>query len=455
MNSKSWMTHSLQASPLGEWVIPVLMSAIQAVDPTQAVKRALVLQDNRIIFGDRTYNLEDTTHLWVVAIGKAGLPMAYAVEEILGELVTGGVVLTKQLHSHQSLDTARYQVLIGGHPVPDIHSLDGSQAILDLLSETRQDDLVIFLISGGGSALLTSPAEDLSITVIQALTSTLLSCGANINQINTLRKHLSQVKGGQLARWAAPSQAIALVLSDVIGDPLDVIASGPTVPDPTTYQEALDIMDQYQIRDSVPSIILGHLNRGVQGEIPETPKPGDPIFKRVCTQVIGNNYTAARAAADQARQLGFNTAILSTFVQGEARGVGRLLAGLARQVVETGEPLPKPACIILGGETTVTLRGKGLGGRNQEVALSTVTDLSGLAGTLVVTLATDGEDGPTDAAGAVVSGQTLERATGLGLDPAVFLDNNDAYHFFEPLGDLLRPGPTGTNVCDLNFIFVK
>lgn len=455
MDFQTWTTRSLQDSPLGEQVGFILSAAIQAVEPAQAVKSALVCRDNRITFNGQTYDLAGIDRIWVIAIGKASHPMACAVDTILGERITGGIALCKYLPSGTPLDPTRYQILVGGHPVPDDNSLQGSETILNLLAGTRKDDLVIFLISGGGSALLTYPAEGLSLGDLQTLTGTLLACGATINQINTLRKHLSRVKGGRLARWAAPARSISLVLSDVVGDPLDVIASGPTVPDPSTFQEALDILEHYQVSDSLPASILVHLKKGVRGDILETPKPCDPLFERVHTRVIGNNYTAARAAADEAQRQGFNTSILSTFVQGEARVVGSLLAAIARQLSATGEPLSRPACLILGGETTVTLQGSGLGGRNQELALSAVTGLAGQASTLLVALATDGDDGPTDAAGAVVSGETLKRAAARGLDPNIYLVNNDAYHFFEPLGDLLKPGPTGTNVCDLNFIFVS
>ncbi|MBU0512973.1 MAG: DUF4147 domain-containing protein [Chloroflexi bacterium] len=370
------------------------------------------------------------------------------------------------------------------HPVPDERSVAGAQKIIDLLSTTTANDLVICLISGGGSALLTSPVAGISLTDLQSLTSALLACGATINEINTLRKHLSRVKGGQLARWIAPARSATLILSDVVGDPLDVVASGPTVPDSSTYADALAVVDKYNLGAQIPPAIMTHLQSGANGNIPETPKPGDPVFKRAENSIIGNNLQAAQAAIEQAKAEGFNTLLLTTSLQGEARAAGRMLAAVARQIAATGDPIPRPACIVAGGETTVTLslphpqplsqgergvflplplgapfgddkgRGEGgLGGRNQELALAAVSELAGLPDVMLIALATDGDDGPTDAAGAVVTGETLARARELGLDPAEFLARNDSYHFFEPLGDLLKPGPTQTNVCDLTFIF--
>jgi len=288
---------------------------------------------------------------------------------------------------------------------------------------------------------------------MQALTRELLACGASINEINTLRKHLDQVKGGGLARMAQPAALATLVLSDVVGDPLDVIASGPTVPDPTTFADAYAILERYGIVERIPPPIVAHLCRGIAGAVAETPKAGDALFERVQNLIIGSNRQAAEGALEAAQAEGFNAMLLTTYLQGEAREVGRVLAALAREIAATGRPVSRPACVVAGGETTVTLRGDGMGGRNQELALATAADLAGLRDVLLVTLATDGGDGPTDAAGAVVTGATLDQARGLGLDPAAQLARNDAYPFFAALGDLLRPGPTQTNVNDLTFVF--
>jgi hydroxypyruvate reductase len=309
------------------------------------------------------------------------------------------------------------------------------------------------LISGGGSALLPSPVAGVTLPALQELTSTLLACGATINEINCLRKHLEQLKGGQMARMASPSPTAALILSDVVGDPLDVIASGPAVPDPSTFAEAIAILERYGILNQVPKPIVQHLQRGVAGEIPETPKPGDTLFHHVSTTIVGSNRQAAMAGLEQANAEGFKAGILTTYLQGEASQVGRFLAAVGKQAALTGQPISRPACLIAGGETTVTLRGRGKGGRNQEIALAAVEDLSGLDQVALVTLATDGGDGPTDAAGAVVTGKTASRARALDMQPSIYLEQNNAYPFFETLGDLLKPGPTRTNVNDLAYIF--
>ena len=453
MNPQRWLTRTLRSSPYGEKVTRILAAAIESVDPTQAVLNHLRRQNNNLEINGMGYNLDSIEKVWVVGFGKASIPMGTAVMETLGDKIGSGILVTKFLSTEFQLAHPKIILITGAHPVPDESSLEGSQSVLQLLSRTTRKDLVIFLISGGGSALLTSPVPGVSLDDIRALTSSLLSCGASINEINTLRKHLSQVKGGQLARWAAPAQVTTLILSDVVGDPLDVIASGPTVPDPTTFQDALNILIKYQLLETIPRTIKRHLHQGVAGEIPETPKVGDPIFDRVQNTIIGNNFQAAKVAENTAADFGFNTLLLSTSLQGEARTAGSILSAIAREIDSSGHPIPRPACVIIGGETTVLLGGDGLGGRNQELALGAVTELANLPNTLFITMATDGDDGPTDAAGAVVTGETLGHALDMGLDPNESLKRNDSYHFFEALGDLLKPGPTGTNVCDLTFLF--
>ena len=380
--------------------------------------------------------------------------MALAAAEILGDSLTSGIVITKAYATKLAIDNCELTIVNAAHPVPDQNGIDGSEKIIDLLETTSKSDLVLYLISGGGSALLTAPAENISLDNLQQLNRSLLACGASIGEINTLRKHLSRVKGGNLARLAQPAQVAALILSDVIGDPLDVIASGPTVPDPTHYSDALLILEKYAITNQIPSAIHAHLTAGLNGEIAETPKSGEATFDQVNNIIVGNNYQSAQAGLAQAQALGLNTLLLTTYLEGEARTIGPALAAIARQIDQTGDPVPRPACIIAGGETTVIIQGGGLGGRNQELALSAVSPLAGLANTYLISLATDGDDGPTDAAGAVVTGNTLSQAQLKKLNHAQFLENNDAYYFFEPLGDLLKPGPTLTNVNDLSFIFV-
>jgi hydroxypyruvate reductase len=272
--------------------------------------------------------------------------------------------------------------------------------------------------------------------------------------MNALRKHISRIKGGQLARAAAPARVFTLILSDIVGDPLDAIASGPTVPDPRTYADALAILDKYRIRQEIPSSIRTHLEAGAAGRIPETPKPDDPLFARVRSVMVASNIQALEAAKAEAHRLGFQAMILSSFIEGETREIARMHAALALEVRASGNPLQPPVCLITGGETTVTLKGTGKGGRNQEFALAAALDIAGLPDVVVLSAGTDGTDGPTDAAGALADGDTVSRAIGLGLAPRVALDGNDAYPFFHRLGDLVMTGPTRTNVMDVRLVLV-
>ncbi len=453
MDAERFLTATLRASPQGGKIARILASAITAVDPTRAVAYHLKHSENKLSVGGRDYDLEAIQRVFLVAFGKASLPMAQSATEILGDRLSQGILITKAIQPKFTQQNSKITIIEASHPVPDERGADGAQRIIELLQTTTPNDLVIFLISGGGSALLTAPVPSVSLDDLQRLNKVLLSCGADINEINTIRKHLSLVKGGNLAQYAFPAQVVSLILSDVIGDPLDVIASGPTVADPTTYVDAQSIFNKYDIAQDIPLTILAHLKLGSNGEIPETPKARGPVFQRTQNVIIGNNFRAAQAAREQAEIEGFNALLLTTRLEGEARQVGPVLAAIAQQIDATGNPIPRPACLITGGETTVTLRGDGMGGRNQELALSAVKGLAGIADTFLVTLATDGDDGPTDAAGAVVSGNTLSQANLQGLNPAEFLSRNAAYEFFEPLGDLLKPGPTLTNVNDLSFIF--
>lgn len=410
--------------------------------------------------GERVYDLNAYERVLVVGAGKAGAPMAEAAAAVLGDRLSRGHIIVKYGHVGEAGALARVTVFEAGHPLPDAAGVRAAQQLADLLRGATERDLVICLLSGGGSALMPLPVASVSLADLQALTRTLLACGATINEINTLRKHLSQLAGGQLARLAAPATLVSLILSDVVGDPLDVIASGPTVPDPTTYADAWAILERYGVLKQVPTAVLAHLRSGVHGSVAETPKPGDAAFERVQNVVIGSNRIAATAATDAARQLGYHTLLLSTFVEGEAREVGRVVAGLAKGIVRgectvpPGVTLERPACLVLGGETTVTLHGDGRGGRNQELALAAALALEGWPEVLVTCLATDGTDGPTDAAGAVVDGTTVQRAAAQGLSAADHLARNDAYPFFVALGDLIMTGPTQTNVNDLIIVLV-
>ncbi len=426
----------------------VMRAALKAVDPYTAVKDFFKtnppLQER----------LQTTPgRLIVVGAGKAGAPMARAAAEIFADRISAGHVVVKYGHADTGAPPSAIVVSEAGHPVPDEAGVSASREITRLVQSAGEEDVVLCLISGGGSALLTLPAEGLTLDDLQATTRALLAAGATINQVNTVRKHLSAVKGGQLARLAAPARVVTLILSDVVGDPLPVIASGPTVPDPSTFADAWAIVEQFHLQNSLPPAVVHRLQAGVQGDIPDTPKPGAPVFDRVENIIIGSNRIAARAAVSAARALGFNAQLLTTFLEGEAREVGKVLAGLAKGMARDESPLVRPACLVLGGETTVTLRGNGLGGRNQEMALAAAIALQGWPDVLVVCLGTDGTDGPTDAAGAFADGDTVQRAQALGLDPLDFLARNDAYHFFRALDDLIITGPTQTNVNDLAFVF--
>lgn len=431
--------------------LDVLAAALRAADPGEAVKRFLHLEDGKLKLAGREYDLRGYERILVVGGGKAGAAMSRAVEDVLGSRVTAGVVNVKYGHV---APTEVVKINEAGHPVPDERGLAGTREMIRLIENSSPRDLIITVISGGGSALMDLPVEGVSLDEMKVLTDALLRCGATINEINTIRKHLSQVKGGGLARIASPATVISLILSDVVGNPLDVIASGPTVPDTTTFQDAWKVLQRYGLTDEVPKTIREWLLAGLRGEIPDTPKEGDEVFGRVQNVLVASNELAAEAAEARARGLGFNTLLLSTFVEGEAREIAKVYAAVAKEIIRYGRPLVRPACLIAGGETTVTLKGDGKGGRNQEMALSAAIKIAGMDDLLILPAATDGTDGPTDATGAIADGSTVSRAQAAGLDPAEYLARNDSYHFFEKLGDLIMTGPTNTNVNDLTFVFV-
>jgi len=453
MTPESLITHTLRSAPGGRFLAEIMAAALDAVDPAAAVRHALRREGDTLRIGEQTYDLATIRRVLVVGAGKAGAPMAAAAAEILGDRITHGTIVVKHGHAGDAVPET-IDIVEGGHPLPDAHGVAAAAHIAALLADAQADDLVLVLISGGGSALLTLPAPGITLPDTIELTRVLLGCGATINEINALRKHVNQLQGGRMAELAAPARVATLILSDVVGSPLDVIASGPTAPDTSSWHDAWAVVERHGIGEQLPPRLREHLHAGREGRLPDTPKPGDALFGRVNNVVVGSNELAALAAIAAARERGFNTMLLTTYLEGEAREVGIVLAGVARELALHGRPLATPALLVAGGETTVRVQGAGLGGRNQELALGAVRGLAGLPGAVVAALATDGGDGPTDAAGAVVSGATLERALELGLDPDAFLRRNDAYHFFQPLGDLLLPGPTLTNVNDLSFVMV-
>ena len=414
----------------------IFRAALRAADPHDAVMRCLARRD-----------YSGFRHVWAIGAGKAGASMAGAAERALGRAITGGLVNVKYGHVAR---LRRVELNECGHPVPDERGVAGAERIAAIAAAAGKDDLVLCLISGGASALLPLPAPPVTLAEKQEVTRLLLASGADIHEINTVRKHLSAIKGGQLARLAWPARVEALLVSDVIGDDVDVIGSGPVAPDRSTFADTARVLERYGIREKVPAAVRARIAQGLEGDVPETPKPGDPIFGRVRNTVVGGNRLALDAAAREARRLGFRTVVLSSSIAGETREIARMHAAIAREAAEHGRPAKPPACIISGGETTVTLRGSGLGGRNQEFALAAAIDIAGLDDVVVFSAGTDGTDGPTDAAGAIADGDTLGRKP----DARQYLDANDSYHYFEALGDLVITGPTNTNVADVRIMLI-
>jgi hydroxypyruvate reductase len=429
----------------------ILGAALAAADPIGAVSGSIGLEGDALRVGNEVLELGGSGRIVVVGGGKAGSSMSQALEGVLGERISAGLVNVKYGYG-PSERLSRIRIREAGHPVPDREGVEATREMLELVEGLSPQDVVICLISGGGSALMTFPNSGIALEDIQTLTQSLLASGATINEINAVRKHLSQVKGGNLARRANPARVVSLILSDVVGDPLDVIASGPTVPDSATFSEALGVLEKYDLVERSPEPVVRRLREGNEGVHPDTPKEGDPIFQSVHNEIVGSNRLASRAAGARANDLGFNAMVVSTFVEGEAREVGKVAAALAKETAVYDTPLQRPACYVMGGETTVTLRGKGKGGRNQELALAASLALEGWQDVMIVAAATDGTDGPTDATGAIASGSTAVRARRSGLEPWKYLANNDAYYFFERLGELLLSGPTNTNVNDLILI---
>jgi glycerate 2-kinase len=412
-------------------------AALAAADPTDAVVRVLRARPH----------LDRFQNVYVVGAGKAGASMALGVERVLGRRIAGGLVNVKDGHVAR---LRRVELNECGHPIPDHRGEAGASRIVRMVQAAGPRDLVLCLVSGGASALLPLPAAPVTLEEKQAVTLLLLACGANIHEINAVRKHLSAVKGGQLARAAAPTAVVTLVLSDVVGDDLDVIGSGPTAPDGSTFGTALAVMEKYGILRRAPAAVRRRLERGAAGEVPDTPKAGDEIFGRVEHLLVGSNRLALDAAARRAREIGYRSLVLSSEIQGETREVARMHAAIGREIALRRRPVRPPACVITGGETTVTIRGDGLGGRNQEFVLAAAIDLAGVPDVVVFSAGTDGTDGPTDAAGAVADGETVGR----NADARAALDRNDSYRYFQSLGDLVVTGPTNTNVMDVRLVLV-
>jgi len=429
----------------------IYRAALLAVDPAEAIRRHLFREGGSLLAGGARYSLDSIDRIYLVGAGKASGAMAAAVEEIVGDRIEGGVVMVPYGHYRP---TARVRVQEAGHPIPDEAGQHGAEAIHSLLRRAGARDLVIAVVSGGGSALLPLPVEGVGLPDKQEMTRQLMACGATIREINAIRKHLSRIKGGRLAAAAVPARLMVLILSDVVGDPVDSIASGPTAPDPTTYADSCAILARYGLEQTAPRAVLRHLHLGLEGRAPETPKPHDPLFANVQNLIVGSNLQALRAAAERAQGLGLTPLILSSSIEGEAREVAKVHAALSREVRATGNPVPPPACLISGGETTVTLRGTGVGGRNQEFALAVAVEIEDVPDVVVLSAGTDGCDGPTDAAGAVGDGATIGRARAIGLEAVGLLRDNDSHRLFRELGDLVVTGPTHTNVMDIRLLLI-
>lgn len=442
----------------------IFRAGVKRVDPLPMVREAIRLEGSRLAIQDdgveRFWDLNLFDRILVLGFGKASARMALGLEAVLGQRIRSGLIAVKHGHGET---LRRMELLEASHPVPDESSALAARRILSLAQEADKRTLVILLVSGGGSAILCAPWDDgtrrISLSDKAAVTSALLACGADIREINTVRRHLSAVKGGRLAAALAPATVVSLVLSDVLGDELSSIASGPTVGDPTTWDDALEIIERYKLSGRLPESVLRLLRDGKSGHIPDTPKPGDPLFDRVSNIILGSNRQAALAALVKAESLGYRTLYLGSRIACEAREAALFYSGMAISCACHGEPIQTPACILGGGETTVTLRGAGKGGRNQELALAYLNALSGLKPELADRLCflsggTDGNDGPTDAAGAFADSGLLAASRRAGLYPRDFLASNDSYHFFEKIGGLLKTGPTNTNVCDLQISLI-
>lgn len=429
----------------------IFRAGLSAVDPEAATRRHVRLTADILTVGEQAYPLDAFDRVIVTGFGKGTAPMAKALEDILGDRLTEGWITVKYGHG---LALEKIRVMEAGHPIPDQAGLEATRFILDRLKGCSEKDLVLCAFSGGGSALSPAPRAPIELSEKQKTTQLLLNCGATIFEINAMRKHLSCCKGGQLARIIFPATLVSLFLSDVVGDPLDVIASGPTAADPSTFSDCIRIVNRYALREKLPAAVLKMLQEGAQGGIADTPKSDDAAFIKTRNLIVGSNRAALFAAAGKAESLGYNTLILSSFMQGEAREIARAFAAIGKEIVVSGHPITPPACILAGGETTVTIRGGGKGGRNQELALAAAIAMDGWPQMALLSAGTDGSDGPTDAAGAFVDGNTCRVARRKGIDPEKDLRENDAYPFFDQLDDLFITGPTRTNVMDIICLLV-
>ncbi|RLE61135.1 MAG: glycerate kinase [Thermoprotei archaeon] len=435
--------------------LTLILEGIRAADPEKAIKNYVSVTEDKILLKDGT-SIELPSKIYVVGGGKATGGMAKAIEEIFGEKISKGLISVPE----DIVDQVRENLLIievvgATHPKASEKSVEAGKKIVDVAKQADEDTLLITLISGGGSALMEYPAEGVTIQDIGEISIQLMKAGADIFELNTVRKHLSRFKGGWLAKHAYPAKVLTLMISDVVGDRMDTIASGPTVPDPTTFKDAWYILEKYSLTEKAPKNAVEYIKKGLKGEVPETPKPGDKVFDKVFNRIVASNIISLQAMKNKAASMGYNVTILTSMIEGEAREVGKVVASIAKEIQKTGNPIPSPAVVLMGGETTVTVRGSGKGGRNQELALSASIQIKGIEGVAIASVGSDGRDGPTDVAGAIVDGTSVLKAEKLGLDPEKFLADNNSYGFFEKVGGHVKTGYTGTNVNDLIVIVVE
>jgi len=437
-------------------LMDIFNAALAAVDPYNAVLGAVRVDGGQLHLAGAKYDLSAFERIVVVGAGKATARMALAIESLLGTKVSAGIIVVKDGHT---APLSIIQQVESSHPVPGEAGVSGTVHILDMARAADEKTLFICLISGGASALLVAPVAWVTLHDKQESTRLLLNAGASINELNAVRKHLSGVKGGRLAQEAYPAQVVTLVVSDVIGDPLDVVASGPTAPDNSTFAEAWAVIAKYGLQEKLPAHAAEHLQRGIAGQAAETVKKNDPCWNNTRNVIVASIRQAMAAAQEKSAQLGFSTKIISETLQGEARDAARFLARAARAELAAMQP-DERRCLLCGGETTVTVRGTGMGGRNQELALAFALDIEGCHGIHLLSAGTDGTDGPNDAAGAMVDGGTAARARNLGMDPVSYLDNNDSYSFFQQLDAVtgthshFKSGATGTNVMDIQIVLL-
>lgn len=440
---------------LRQEMLEILQAALVGADPYRAVRNALELHVDRLEIGGRTIDLRDVDQIHVVGAGKAGAPMAQAVEDVLGDRLGDGVVAVKDGYR---VPTSKVSIGEAAHPMPDDRSLKAARAISHVAEMAGERDLVICLMSGGGSAVVEIPAGHLTMEEIRQTTAAMMASGISIDEINTVRKHLSAIKGGQLARAIAPARHLTVAVSDVVGNQPAVIASGPTVPDPTTYTDALAVIERPTLVDRIPTAVVDHLRAGRAGEVEETPDERHPAFRRASYEIVSDRTDAVDAASKAAVSAGYNPRVVTTEMEGEARDVGRDIARQALDIVRHDQPVPPPACLLFAGETTVTMRGRGQGGRNQELALAAAVTLEEMEtfdrSVAIAAFATDGTDGPTPAAGAIVGPETVRRGERAGYDARLELGNNNSYHFLDGTGDLIVTGPTCNNVNDVICVLV-